>query len=392
MNGFLKNIKGDKVIWVVVFLLTLLSFLAVYSSTGTLAYRFKGGNTEYYMFKHAIILFFGLVLMYIAHLIKYTYYSRIFQIALWVSIPLLIVTLFVGVDVNEAKRVLPLPMNLTFQTSDLAKLALIIYLARMLSKKQDHIKDFKTAFVPLIVPVILVTGLIFFDNFSTAALLFTTSLVLIFIGRVKMSYILQMIGVGLVFLVISLTVLYFLPADQQGRLGTWKNRITQFVDGEGGDSYQVEQAKIAIATGGTFGKFPGNSTQRNFLPHPYSDFIFAIIIEEYGVVGGIFVVLLYMILLFRAVKIVTKSTGTFGSFLAIGVAFNLVFQAMINMGVAVNILPVTGQPLPLVSMGGTSIWFTAISIGILLSVSKEIDKKETEKSAEKNIQHEVANA
>ena len=250
------------------FLLTLLSFLAVYSSTGTLAYRFKGGNTEYYMFKHAIILFFGLVLMYLAHLIKYTYYSRIFQIALWITIPLLVITLFVGVDVNEAKRVLPLPMNLTFQTSDLAKLALIIYLARLLSKKQDHIKDFKTAFVPLMVPVLIVTGLIFFDNFSTAAILFFTSLVLIFIGRVKLSYIFQMIGVGLVFLVISLSVLYFLPAEQQGRLGTWKNRISQFVDGKGGDSYQVEQAKIAIATGGTFGKFPATVPNEIFFPTP----------------------------------------------------------------------------------------------------------------------------
>ena len=393
MNGFLNNIKGDKIIWVVVFLLTLLSFLAVYSSTGTLAYRYQGGNTEYYMFKHSVILAFGLVLMYIAHLFKYTTFStRFFQIAFWFTVLLLVVTLFVGVDVNEAKRVLPLPFNFTFQTSDLAKIVLIIYLARMLSKKQENIKDFKSAFLPLMIPVFLVVGLIFFDNFSTAAMVFTTSMVLIFIGRVKMSYLFRMAGIGLVFLIISLTVLYFLPPDQQGRLGTWKNRISQFTNGEGGDTYQVEQAKIAIATGGTFGKLPGNSTQRNFLPHPYSDFIFAIIIEEYGVFGGVFVVLLYMILLFRAVKIVTRAPGNFGAFLAIGVAFNLVFQAMVNMGVAVNLLPVTGQPLPLVSMGGTSIWFTAISIGILLSVSKEIDKKEKEKAEEKNIQHKVINA
>lgn len=376
MNWVAGNIKGDKVIWVVVFLLTLISFLAVYSSTGTLAYKYQGGNTEYYMIKHAIILFFGLLLMYFAHLIKYTYYSRFFQIALWFAIPLLVITLFVGLDVNEAKRVLQLPFNLTFQTSDLAKITLIMYLARMLSKKQDNIKDFKSAFVPLMVPVLIVTGLIFLENFSTAALLFITSMVLIFIGRVKLNYIFKMIGIGVVLLIISITILSFLPTDKQGRLGTWKSRIEQFATGEGGDHYQVEQAKIAIVNGGAVGKFPGNSTQRNFLPHPYSDFIFAIIIEEYGVTGGIFVVLLYMILLFRAVKIVTRAPGTFGAFLSIGVAFNLVFQAMINMGVAVNILPVTGQPLPLVSMGGTSIWFTSLSIGIMLSVSKELDKKD----------------
>jgi len=378
MSTFLGNIKGDKVIWAVVFLLTIISFLAVYSSTGTLAYKYQGGNTQYYMFKHGLILFLGLVLMYLAHNVKYTYYSRIFQIALYIAVPLLFITLFFGLNLNEANRVLPLPFGLTFQTSDLAKITLIIYLARMLTKKQDEIHNFKSAFVPLMLPVIIVTGLIFWDNFSTAALLFTTSMVLIFIGRVKLTYIFGMLGIGLVLLVLGLTLLYNMPDGQQGRLGTWKNRITDYVDGSNGDSYQVEQAKIAIATGGIIGKMPGNSTQRNFLPHPYSDFIYAIIIEEYGLVGGILLVFLYLILLFRAVKIISKAPGTFGSFLTIGVAFSLVFQAMINMGVAVGLLPVTGQPLPLVSMGGTSIWFTSLAIGIILSVSKEIDKREAD--------------
>ena len=378
MSKFLHTIKGDKVIWAVVLLLTLLSFLAVYSSTGTLAYRYQGGNTEYYMLKHAVILIFGLMLMYFAHLLKYTYYSRIFQIALYIAVPLLVVTLIIGLNVNEARRVLSLPFNLTFQTSDLAKITLIIYLARMLSKKQDQIKDFKSAFVPLMLPVLIVTGLILPENLSTAALLFTTCLVLIFIGRVKITYLLGMIGIGIAALAIAVLVLSVMPAEKQGRLGTWKNRISSFVDGEGEPNYQTEQAKIAIASGGFFGKMPGNSTQRNFLPHPYSDFIFAIIVEEYGVIGGGFLVLLYLILLFRAVKIVTQSPGTFGAFLTIGVAFSLVFQAMINMGVAVDILPVTGQPLPLVSMGGTSIWFTSLSIGIILSVSKEINRQKEE--------------
>lgn len=389
MNTFLNKIKGDKVIWAVVFLLTLLSFLAVYSSTGTLAYKYHGGNTEYYMLKHAIILLFGLLLMYFAHLVKYTYYSRIFQIILYIAVPLLLITLIFGLNLNEAKRVLPLPFNLTFQTSDLAKITLIIYLARMLSKKQDVIKDFKSAFVPLMLPVLIVTLLILPENFSTAALLFTTCLVLIFIGRVKFGYILGMVGIGIVFLAIVISIYALMPNENQGRLETWKNRLTSFVDGGSENNYQTEQAKIAIATGGVIGKMPGNSTQRNFLPHPYSDFIFAIVIEEYGVFGGIFLVLLYLILLYRAVKIVTQAPGTFGTFLTIGVAFSLVFQAMINMGVAVNILPVTGQPLPLVSMGGTSIWFTSLSIGIILSVSKEINKQKEE---EVNQAIDIANA
>jgi len=378
MNSFLNKIKGDKVIWAVVFLLTLLSFLAVYSSTGTLAYRYHGGNTEYYMLKHAVILILGLMLMYFAHLLKYTYYSRIFQIALYIAVPLLAVTLIFGLNLNEAKRVLPLPFNLTFQTSDLAKITLIIYLARILSKKQGRINDFKSAFLSLMLPILIVTGLIFPENFSTAALLFTTCLVLIFVGRVKIKYILSMIGIGLAALLLVVGIMLLLPAEKQGRLSTWKSRIEGFAKNDEGSNYQTEQAKIAIATGGVVGKMPGNSTQRNFLPHPYSDFIFAIIIEEYGVIGGAFLVLLYMILFFRAVKIVTQAPGTFGAFLTIGVAFSLVFQAMINMGVAVNLLPVTGQPLPLVSMGGTSIWFTSLSIGIILSVSKEIDKQKQE--------------
>ncbi|RLD45358.1 MAG: cell division protein FtsW [Bacteroidetes bacterium] len=390
MNVFLTKIKGDKLIWAVVFILSIVSFLTVYSSTGTLAYKYHGGNTEYYMLKHAIILFLGLVLMYAAHLVKYTYYSRIFQIILYIAVPLLLITLIFGQNINEATRVLYIPgINLTFQSSDLAKVTLIIYLARMLSKKQDKIKDFKSAFVPLLVPVLVVCGLILPANFSTAAILFTISIVLMFIGRVRMSYIFGMVGIGIAALAIVLLLLYLMPVENQGRLGTWKNRITTFVSGEGGDNYQVEQSKIAIATGGILGKMPGNSTQRNFLPHPYSDFIFAIIVEEYGLTGGIFIILLYLFLFYRVVIIVVRAPGTFGSFLVAGVGFALVFQAMINMGVAVNLLPVTGQPLPLISMGGTSIWFTSLSVGIILSVSKELAQNEEESE---NPQTEIVHA
>ncbi len=383
MTRILSNIRGDKVIWAVVILLSIFSLLAVYSSTGTLAYKYQSGNTEYYMLKHLLILLFGLLIMYLTHLIKFTYFSRIFQIALYIAVPLLILTLFVGLNLNEAKRVLPLPFNLTFQTSDLAKLTLIMYLARLLSKKQDQIKDFRSAFVPLMIPVLIVCGLILPANFSTAAMLFITSLVLMFIGRVNIKYIASLVGIGIVSFVFLLLIANAYP-DMLPRANTWKSRIVNFTEKENVDSdknYQVEQAKIAIASGKLIGKFPGNSTQRNFLPHPYSDFIFAIILEEYGLIGGSFVVLLYLILFFRVVRIVARTPRNFGVFMAVGVGFSLVFQAMINMAVAVNLIPVTGQPLPLISMGGTSIWFTSISLGILLSVSKEIDTQ-TENTGE----------
>ncbi|MFZ4462304.1 MAG: FtsW/RodA/SpoVE family cell cycle protein [Bacteroidales bacterium] len=385
MKNLVGDIKGDKVIWVVVLFLSLFSLLAVYSSTGTLAYKYQGGNTEYYMLKHFIILFLGLVFMYLAHKVKYIYFSPLFKIALWISIPLLLITLIFGLNLNDAKRVLPLPFNLTFQTSDLAKLTLIIYLAFLLTKKQDYIKDFRSAFVPIMLPVLMVVFLILPANFSTAAMIFATSIVLMYVGRVNLKYIFSLVGIGIVALSLFILVLMQMPVDKQGRLGTWKARIEGFTNGEG-DNFQVEQAEIAIAGGGIFGKMPGNSTQRNFLPHPYSDFIFAIIVEEYGLLGGSFMVLLYLIILFRAVVIMTKIPQTFGAFLSIGVAFSLAFQAMVNMGVAVGLLPVTGQPLPLVSMGGTSIWFTSISLGILLSVSKEIAIKENLQT----IQNETA--
>lgn len=364
-------------IWAVVILLSIFSLLAVYSSTGTLAYKTQGGNTEYYMLKHLLLLLFGLMFMYLTHRVKFTYFSRIFQIALYIAVPLLVVTLFWGMNLNEAKRVLPLPFGLTFQTSDLAKLTLIMYLARLLSIKQDRIKDFKSAFVPLMIPVIIVCGLILPANFSTAAMLFVTSLVIMFIGRVSLKYIFALIGIGAVSFTLLMVLATAYP-EMLPRATTWKARIESFTNKEKVDmdkNYQVEQAKIAIASGGLIGKFPGNSTQRNFLPHPYSDFIFAIFLEEYGLIGGAFLVLLYLILFFRVVRIVTKIPRNFGAFLTVGVGFSLVFQAMINMAVAVNLIPVTGQPLPLMSMGGTAIWFTSISLGIILSVSKEIDTK-----------------
>jgi len=376
MLNFLKNIKGDKVIWVIVLFLCIFSLLAVYSSTGTLAYRKQGGNTEYYVIKHFIILFLGFILMFLTHRVKYTYFSRISQVGLVLSLPLLALTFVSGTNMNDASRWLTVPIvNLTFQSSDIAKLFLIMYLARVLSKKQEQIKNFKSGFLPVIVPAIVVCAFILPANFSTAAILFVTCLVLMFIGRINLKYIFSLIGLGAVAIIMIFTIGKAAP-DLFPRDLTWINRVDHFLHKDKTDpdaNYQVEQAKIAIVSGGIFGKSPGKSTQRNFLPHPYSDFIFAIIIEEYGIVGGAFVVLLYCILFFRVVKITTKCQGNFGAFLAIGTGFSLVFQAMINMAVAVHLFPVTGQPLPLISMGGTSIWFTSISIGIILSVSRKIE-------------------
>jgi len=372
MSFINKYIKGDRVVWLVVLLLAILSVLAVYSSIVTLAYKYQGGDTLYYLFKHGVILVVGFILMIIAHNLNYKYYSRISQIAIVLSIPLLALTLMTGANINDASRWLVIPViNQTFQTSDLAKLALIMYLARILYKKQTDLNDFKSVFMYLMLPVLLVCGFIFPANFSTAAMLFTTSMIIMFIGRVPIKYILSLIGILFGALLLALTIASAKP-DLLPRLATWEKRIETFTQGGDNDAnYQADQAKIAIATGGVVGKGPGGSTQRNFLPHPYSDFIYAIIIEEYGLIGGLFVIVLYLILFYRGVKIAQRAEKSFGTFLAVGLSFSLVFQAMINMAVAVNLFPVTGQPLPLVSMGGTSIWFTCLAIGIILSVSRK---------------------
>ena len=370
----LNKIKGDRVIWMVVILLSLASILVVYSSIVALAYRYKSGNTEYYLFKHALIIGFGLLLMYLIHNVRYTLFSRISQIAFFIAIPLLLFTLVKGVSAGEASRWLRIPgLNLTFQTSDFAKLALIVYVARVLSQKQDQIKDFKGAFIPIVVPVVIICGLILPANFSTSALLFLTCLVLMFIGRIAIKYILSLIGVGILCLGIFIGIVFAFP-HLSNRVSTWKSRIENFSSGTSENNYQAEQAKIAIALGGVTGKGPGGSTQRNFLPQASSDFIFAILLEEYGFFTGGLLMFLYLIILFRAVRIAGKAEKMFGSLLVIGLSFSLVFQAMVNMAVAVNLFPVTGQPLPFVSMGGTSIWFSSIAIGMVLSVSADLDR------------------
>lgn len=313
--------------------------------------------------------------MYFSHLVKYTFYARVSKVAIFVTVPLLLLTLLSGTNLNDASRWLTLPIvNLSFQTSDLAKLALILFVARTLSKKQDNIKDFKQAFVPVMLPVVIVCALILPANFSTAAVLFATCLVLMFIGRINMKFIFSLVGIAIAAFGLFLLMAYLTGYD--GRIKTWEARIENFKSGDAEGNYQVEQAKIAIATGGIIGKGPGNSSQRNFLPHPYSDFIYAIIIEEYGLLGGSFVVVLYLLIFYRSIQIVRKTQRAFAALVTIGCAFSLCFQAMINMAVAVNIFPVTGQPLPMLSMGGTSIWFTSLALGIILSVSADIENEQ----------------
>lgn len=383
--------RGDRVIWALVILLALVSLLVVYSATGMLAYKYNRGNTEVYLFKQLVFIAIGLCVIYFSHRVNYTLYSRVARILFLVAIPLLVYTLFFGVKLNEGSRWIRLPIiNLTFQTSDLAKLALFMYLSRLLSKRQGVIKDFREGFVPVILPVGIICLLIAPANLSTALLTGATSMLLLFIGRARTRHLLLTAGVALipVLLLVGIAVSYYdrqegkcedLPAVfEAGRMPTWIKRVQSFVYADAqqdkDDNYQINQAKIAIAKGGIMGLGPGNSEQRNFLPHPYSDFIFAIIIEEYGFAGGAFIVFIYLVFLFRSIRIFRKCPYAFGAFLALGLSFTLVIQALMNMAVAVNLFPVTGVTLPLVSMGGSSFLFTCLSIGIILSVARNLEQ------------------
>ena len=394
--------SGDKVIWTTVVLLALVSLLVVYSSTGLLAYRYNKGNTEIYLFKQVMFITIGVAIIYFAHRVNYTLYSKWSRILFLIAIPLLIWTLFFGVRLNEGSRWIRLPIiNLTFQTSDLAKLALFMYIGRMLSRKQEVIKDFKKGFLPIIIPVVITCVLVAPANLSTALLIGATSLLLMFIGRVSMKHIGATIGIAAipVFILVIISIAYYdkeegkskdLPALLEiGRMPTWIKRVQNFVydsrqtDKE--ENYQVNQAKIAIAKGGLIGLGPGNSEQRNFLPHPYSDFIYAIIIEEYGMIGGMFIIFIYLVFLYRSIRIFKKCPYAFGAFLALGLSFTLVIQALINMAVNVNLFPVTGVTLPLVSMGGSSFLFTCLAIGIILSVARNVERSEGNETEPKTV-------
>jgi len=397
--------KGDKVIWALVVLLALISMLVVYSATGSLAYKNYRGNTEIYLFKQVAFIVLGIGIIYFAHRVNYVIYSKVAQLLFLLSIPLLIYTLFFGLSMNEGSRWIRLPIiGMNLQTSELAKLALFMYLARLISKKQDVIKDFKKGYLPLIIPVGIICVLIAPANLSTALLLGASCMLLLFIGRARTKHLLLTVGVVLVpvlFLIIA-AIISHKSSDETvevkresgskltARVDTWINRVEHFIYGgknaDDEDSYQVNQAKIAIAKGGFLGVGPGNSTQRNFLPQAYNDFIYPIIIEEYGLIGGAFIVFIYLVFLFRSIKIFRRCPFAFGAFLALGLSFTLAIQAIANMAVSVNLFPVTGVTLPLVSMGGSSFLFTCFSIGIILSVARNVEQLEGRKEETINAQ------
>jgi cell division protein FtsW len=401
IKNFSQRTKGDKVIWALVILLVLASLLVVYSATGSLAYKLYRGNTEVYLFKQIAFITVGMAVIYFAHKVNYTIWSKVAYFLFLISIPLLIYTLFFGVRMNEGSRWIRLPIiNMTMQTSDLAKLALFMYVSRQISKRQNTIKDFKQGYLPLIIPVGLVCALIAPANLSTALLLGASCLLLFFIGRANTKHLLMTIGIACIpiIILIAAAVIRHKSGDDEvtttkkssssglfARVDTWINRVEGFIYGSkqsiDDDAYQVTQAKIAIAKGGVVGVGPGNSTQRDFLPQAYNDFIYPIIIEEYGLIGGAFILFIYLVFLWRSIRIFKRCPYAFGAFLALGLSFTLVIQAIANMAVSVNLFPVTGVTLPLVSMGGSSFLFTCFAIGIILSVARNVEQLEGKKEA-----------
>ncbi len=357
-----QNLKGDPAIWLIVGALSVLSIMVVYSATGTLAYKNMGGNTEHYLIRHSLLVILSLVGMWAAHRVDYRYFARISRLALIISVPLLIFSWQFGTNLNEASRWITIPIiDKTFQPSDLAKLALITQLASMLARRQQNIDDFKESLVPILLWCGLICGLIAMTDLSTAALLLVTCMILLFIGRVPMKYLAMLTVVGVIAGAIAFSF--------GQRKETAITRLQDYIQADE-IPFQARQSYIAIATGGISGRGPGNSVRRNFLPHSYSDFIFAIIVEEYGIIGAFVVIALYLALLYRGLMTATKSERAYGGLLAAGLSLALVLQAMVNIGVAVGLLPITGLPLPLVSMGGTSLLFTGLSLGIILSVSR----------------------
>ncbi len=380
-KALINHAKGDTIIWAIVIVLCLISLIAIYSSTGSLAYRMKDGHAEVYLIKRFFIIIIGLIIMYLSHNINYTFYKKYALLGLAGGIILLAYTLLSGgVNLNNASRWVAIPfVNVTFQSSDFAKLALFVFLAAQLSKMQNVQGDVKRVILRIFLPVGAVCFLIAMANLSTALVIGVCCGIMFFIGRIQWKYIFGLMGV----MVVVVAVAFMFSA----RATTWKNRLTSFGGGaDTEESYQVTQAKIAIAKGGLFGKGPGNSTQRNFLPHSYSDFIYSIIIEEYGLIlGGIGMMFLYLLFLWRSIIIFRKCPYAFGSFLAVGLSFSLVFQAFVNMAVNVNLFPVTGLTLPLVSKGGSSVWFTCLTIGIILSVSKFVEENYSLRQAKDDI-------
>jgi len=373
-NRIAAELRGDRTIWMIIAVLSLFSLLAVYSASGWEAWRTRGGNTTVMFVSHLMRLAFGLFIVYMCHLLHYRQYQRVAPVLILATVPLLVFTLFFGQNINDANRWLNIA-GFSFQPSEFAKIALIIYIARELTRKQEYITSFKDAFLPIIMPVLIICGLIAPANLSTAAILFVTCNLLMFIGRVSWKYIFLLGLLGLVVFAGLIAIGQLYPDAGIIRVDTWISRVQEFLHSEDG-GFQVQQAKIAIAKGGIIGEGPGNSIIRNFLPYAHADFIYAIICEEYGLFGGTVVLVLYVMLFLRNVKLVTKSPKAFGAFLAIGLSLMLTVQALANIAVNVNLVPATGLTLPLISMGGTSMLFTCVSLGMILSVSKYIESLE----------------
>ena len=370
------ELRGDRVMWAIIILLSMISMVAVYSAVANLAYRNSGGAVNGYIFKHGVILGFGLVIVYIGHLLAYTKYSRWAPTMLIIAIILLLLTQIFGTEINGAKRWLTVPgINLTFQSSDFAKLALILFVARAIGSKQDVIKDFREAFVPIILPVLCICLLIALSDLSSAIMLFVICILMMIVGRVAMQYIIMLILLGIS--VFSILVMVGSKYPQLvPRAATWEKRIETYFNPAAAkvdDRRQITGAMVAIANGGILGVGPGNSTQRHTLYSAQSDFIYSIIVEEYGAVGGIVLISIYLLLFFRVIRLVTRSSKAFGAMVAFGIGLSLLLQAFLNIAVNLDLLPVTGLTLPLVSMGGTSLLFTCIALGILMSVSKYIE-------------------
>lgn len=368
MKKLFSNLYGDRTIWIVVIILMLFSLVAVYGSISTLAVK-SGGSTRF-LFKHGLMLGLGFYFMYKIHLINYKYYSRIAYLLFWPTVVLLILTLFMGVNLNNASRWLNIPfLNLSFQTSDIAKIVLVAYVARLLKLKQNELNDFSKGLMPILLPAALIIVLILPANFSSAALLTFTIFVMLFAAGTKIMHLLKIIGLGLA----GVGLLFALSTLKPGifpRIETWKSRIVNFGQPDGNEGFQVEHAMAAIYNGGALPQMPGTGKARNYLPHPYSDMIYAYIVEEYGsILGGLGILLMYVIFLTRSMRLAIKTEDVFARLTVLGLSFMIVMQAFINMAVAVNLIPVTGQPMPLVSMGGTSTLLTSIAIGMILGIS-----------------------
>lgn len=372
-NRITAELKGDRVIWAIVAILAFISILAVYSSTSYLAVAKEGGRTEFYLIKQILILGFGLLITYAFYLIHYKRFNVWAPYLVIIMAPLLIFTLAFGVEINHARRWLEIPgIGLTFQTSDFAKIAIITYVARSISAKQDYITDFQSAFLPIIIPIILTCLLIAPSNLSTALVIFVTCMTMMFIGRVAAKYIFLLMFCGIVAFAGLIVIGKVIPG--MVRVDTWVERLKDFSgNSDGEEELQVQVSKMAIANGGFIGRGPGNSTQKNFLPAAYTDYIYAVILEEYGLFGGAFIMGLFILLFFRVVRLVTVGSKTFPAILAFGLTLILVIQAFANMAVAVDLVPVTGLSIPMVGHGGTSLLFSCITFGMILSVSKHID-------------------